>query len=346
MAEPLNSVSTFTLAKPLTPLAAVDPADFWEDGVRLSSYALKVASEIPEEAKAQFRLLKLNILSAVHVKGVFLTDIGNSTPDAQTDSSCDPCWWQAANVVSGLCRSLGINLCSYCCENDGKLFVHLVPTQGESESALKSRGAMRGHTDAMALPFPGELSDFIDVAHSPDLVILVGLRNPNSVSTNIAPLSSIMRKLTNSTIASLQENWYDFKPQSSFEMSSEYVHRQKPVLCRDQNDGYMIRFSHSRVVSEANDVASHALTNLKDAVEKSFVGIEVQAGDVLFVNNRTALHGRSEVGPFSNGPRRWLLRSYGMYEDYPGLTVSGKRGFVLQPSKGGPTQRRSIANPS
>ncbi|MCY1383429.1 hypothetical protein D9M69_715540 [compost metagenome] len=40
--------------------------------------------------------------------------------------------------------------------------------------------------------------------------------------------------------------------------------------------------------------------------------VVVKPGDILLVNNRIGLHGRSEVGGEAGGESRWLLRTYGL----------------------------------
>jgi hypothetical protein len=264
------------------------------------------------------------------------------TPAGFVDPKAPTTWWGPANTVAAFARALEIHLCSYRAENDGHLFVHLVPAAGDTESAQKSRKSMRGHTDASALPLPGEQSAYASVVGpSPDLVILVGIRNPAKVETKIAPLSVVMRKLSATTIEALKEPIFDFTPQSSFEMSSSYCHSRRPVILRDQYEGYMIRFSHSRVQPSvgAGDRAAKALAELKAALEGSFQPVTLQQGDVLFVNNRTALHGRANVGEAKGTQARWLLRVYGMYSYLQVYPCDSQSPFMLLPDKGGPTEQ-------
>jgi hypothetical protein len=103
---------------------------------------------------------------------------------------------------------------------------------------------------------------------------------------------------------------------------------------RDQNDGYMIRFSHSNVdpTGGSDESARTALERLKEAIAASFQGVTLKAGDILFVNNRTALHGRAGVGAAEDERyRRWLLRTYGMYTSYSAFVARDRRSYELLP---------------
>ncbi len=338
MEEELSPIQTFILPEPVAgPSGGTSPDSYLRAKDSLATQALTVSSTLPDELRGIFQQLKLNIASAVHVKGAFLPEESNCTPSGFLDEACDPVGWVPANVATTLARALEIFPCAYHCENAGKLFVHLVPVEGDAKNAVKSRKMMRGHTDGVALPFPEESCGYSDIAPSPDLVILVGLRNLDAVTTNLAPLSVIMKKLSAETIRVLQEPIFDIRPQTSFQMSANFELSGKPIILRTSNDGYLIRFSHSNVVAmEGGLAANSAIDLLKRAIAESFVGVVVGPGDILFVNNRTALHGRSEI-PRNARAKRWLLRTYGMYSDYSKLAVPGGDEFCLLPEKNGPT---------
>ncbi len=331
-----SRLATSRLAAPLQlPELSARPgtAVVSEDALQKADY---VAEQLPVAFRSHMNLLAMNILSAVKLEGAFdLNLAADKVPTHFTDTNCDPAWWPAAGITMAICDSLGINLCSYAVENEGELFVHLVPTIGDSPQAKKSRGAMRGHTDGVVLPLPWEVTPNDGLAPSPDLVILVGLRNSHHVATRLAPISAVIRKLAKTTLHILQEPLYDISPQISFRMPSDHVRERCPVIVRDQHEGYIIRFSHGNVSanSAAGVAADVALVDLKDAISTSFENVVVKPGDILFVNNRTSLHGREEVmiGLTKN---RWLLRSYGLYSELsPYLIDAKKSNHMLLPAR-------------
>ena len=307
----------------VTPRASVPDADD-----RVST------DKILQDAYATYRALRGNALSGVHLLSVFKTATYKTVPTSMIDRDCDVSWQEAAKRTIDLLSLFGSYFVSYDCENEGELFVHLTPSDGGDLHSLKSRKSMRGHTDAVAMPFPHEAVGTDEIAPSPDMVILVCMQNPHGTSTRLAPLSKITKLLTKNSLKVLQEQRYDITPQASFQTKRRL--NAVPVLYKESlNSGYMCRFSHSNVKPTKSDdeEASEALAELASAIAENFTEVVLNPGDVLLVNNRTAIHGRSEV--LSAGSRvavkRWLLRTYGMHSN-PSFFHANKRDpYVLKP---------------
>ena len=254
-----------------------------------------------------------------HLKQVFMADDLPDTPVdflPMSDADGSVAGRAAVLAVHGFLRKETI---SYGTENDGALFVNLVPMDREGKYGEKSKGSMRGHTDAVSFPFNGEL-DAIDprIAPSPDLVTLVGLRNPDSVATTVMALADVLHKLSPSDIAELKKDQYSIVSQFTFiEGMKEIlgdVHTaiDEPVL-KDAPDGTMVRYSHSSVTpTDPEGVAKNASDNLEKACNEVVVPVVVDPGDVLVVSNRLCLHGRGLVGGAAGGQARWLLRTYAL----------------------------------
>lgn len=81
----------------------------------------------------------------------------------------------------------------------------------------------------------------------------------------------------------------------------------------DVNGQTWVRFSHSSAgVDDKDGPAAAAIEAFENACKQCAAAVTVAPGDVLLVNNRLALHGRSTVGGEPGGQSRWLLRSYGL----------------------------------
>lgn len=222
----------------------------------------------------------------------------------------------AAMAVHGF---LQMETVSYGTENDGNLFVNLVAMPGEGAFAEKSKKDMRGHTDGVSFPFDGE-DDPGDarVAPSPQLVTLVGLRNPDSIATKVMSLEDALAGLSSGDIAELK------KPQFSIRSQKTFVQAMKRILGRelvvvDQAvlrvvaGVTQVRYSHSCVVTLEEEGAANAAAKAFEArCNQVAMPVVVQSGDVLVINNRLGLHGRGRVGDAVGGHSRWLLRAYGL----------------------------------
>ncbi len=208
---------------------------------------------------------------------------------------------------------------AYGSENDGNLFVNLVTIPGSGALPEKSKKSMRGHTDGVSFPFNGD-DDAGDkrIAPAPDLVTLVGLRNPGSVPTRLMPLPDLLTHMSADEVNELKKAQYSIRTQKTFIqgmkriLGKELVVEDEPIL-KTTPEGTYIRYSHSSVVASVSDgPAEKASSKLEEACSKIAIPIVVQPGDLLIVNNRLSLHGRGEVGGEAGGQSRWLLRTYGL----------------------------------
>ncbi|MBO9642336.1 MAG: TauD/TfdA family dioxygenase [Pseudacidovorax sp.] len=231
---------------------------------------------------------------------------------------------QAAIIL--MSRLAGMETVSYKSENAGALFVNLVTLDGSGAMAEKSRGPMKGHTDAASFPFR-DTSDPKDarIAPSPDVVFLAALRNPDSVPTIIMPLSCILAGLTEAQVEVLKGKRITLLAQRSFQRGTKAILGQEHLLedsniLREGGEGTWVRYSHSNSVVDADDAeAVDAKTSFETACLSCVQQVVLQPGDLLIVNNRKALHGRSPVGDAIGGASRWLVRSYAL--DTTGLAL-------------------------
>lgn len=236
------------------------------------------------------------------------------TPVPEAEATCTG---RAAAIAAH--AFLGLETVSYGSENSGELFVNLTAIPGEGKFARKSQGGLRGHTDAVSFPFNGETdASNARIAPSPDVVTLVGLRNPKSVPTTVMVLQEVLVKLSSEDIHELKQAQFSIESQTTFLEGMRdilgYVHTaiDEPLL-KDAATGTIVRFSHSHVsTTELGGAAEKAKENFAKACSEVAQAVAIQPGDVLLVSNRRCLHGRGEVGSEIGGQSRWLLRTYGL----------------------------------
>lgn len=214
----------------------------------------------------------------------------------------------------------GMEIVSYGSENGGAPFVNLVTLPGHGAMPEKSRGPMRGHTDAASFPFRGT-QDPKDsrIAPSPDIVFLAGLRNPDKVPTIVMPLGSILEGIGADEVQVLKEPRLVLNSQRSFQKGTEKILGAEHLLdggsvLFDGEEGTWVRYTHSQsTVHDPEDLeAVSAKAAFEGACAKVMTRISLEPGDLLLVNNRKALHGRSPVGAATGGHSRWLIRGYAL----------------------------------
>lgn len=214
---------------------------------------------------------------------------------------------------------LGMETVSYGSENDGELFVNLVVLSGDGRLPEKSRSAMRGRTDAVTFPFRGT-SDQVnpEIAPSPDVVCLVGLRNPDAVGTTVMPMVEALPNLTAQQIHELKQPQFDIRAQKTFIPGMQLVLGEEQgveggEILREVDDQTWVRYSHSSVLTEGlPPAAAAANAAFAAACHQCATAVTIEPSDILLVSNRLALHGRNEVGGEPGGESRWLLRTYGL----------------------------------
>jgi L-asparagine oxygenase len=212
-------------------------------------------------------------------------------------------------------------LVSYGSENGGASFVNLAVMPGEGKTAEKSKVPMRGHTDAVSFPPRGQADpEHQKIAPSPDFVCLVGLKNPDLVETTVMPMPAILARLSRRSIDQLTLQQFQIRAQTTFLQGTKRIlgeaHIADGVAVLYGIDGQLgVRYSHTNVLAEENADADAALQELQQACSECVEKGVVNPGDILLVNNRFALHGRSEVGKNYGGQSHRLLRTYGLLND-------------------------------
>jgi hypothetical protein len=225
----------------------------------------------------------------------------------------------ARATAVGCLAAIGLQAVSYGSEENGELFVNLVVMPGEGLFAEKSRKGMKGHTDAVSFPVRGQTDpENPRISPSPDFVCLSGLRNPDDVHTTVMPLASVLKKLEAGVIAQLKTPQYSIRSQKTFRVGMQEILGDELVLedaslLFDVRGQHWIRYSHNCILVDDEAVgAREALVAFEAACVASISGAVISPGDILLVNNRIGLHGRSNVGGEPGGNSRWLLRTYGL----------------------------------
>ncbi|KVA43518.1 TauD/TfdA family dioxygenase [Burkholderia cepacia] len=214
--------------------------------------------------------------------------------------------------------ALGLDTVSYGSENDGELFVNLVIIPGEGDFSVKSRKSMQGHTDAVSFPVRGRFdSEEVRIAPSPDFVCLSGLRNPTNAETTVMPLSQILPQLTAGQIAELKKPQFIIRAQKTFREGTQRILGEEHVVdggefLFDVNGQLWVRYSHSSAGADDEGAAADAVAAFEAACKTCAIGIVIAPGDILLVNNRIGLHGRTSIDGEAGGESRWLLRTYGL----------------------------------
>ncbi|WP_447002113.1 L-asparagine oxygenase [Saccharothrix isguenensis] len=217
-----------------------------------------------------------------------------SETDAHPDKTFESEFWLAMTACA-----LGEPF-AYAQEKRGSLYQNVVPTRKNAEklSSESSTILLDYHTEAAFHPF------------KPDYVLLLCLRQDHDAKarTSNAGIRMVMQHL------SLQDRWelrqQQFRTGVDFSFGSRNMEQGNgPLLAVLNGNPYdpELCYDLDLMVAET-DAGNRALQALRKAVGEVGSYVALTAGDLLVVDNRQAVHARSEFTPRYDGWDRWLQR--------------------------------------
>jgi hypothetical protein len=207
-------------------------------------------------------------------------------------------------------------LVGYAQEKNGALFHDVVPekAQEREQSAAGSRTRLKLHTERCFHP------------HLPSHVLLACLR-PDRKREALTEIASVRRMLP---LLPARHVPVLFEPvfRTGIDYSFGNVRTQKgngpvmSILYGDPSDP-CLRYDVDLMVA-LNARAQAAMDAVRRAAVRARAKVGLIAGDLLVIDNRRAVHGRSAFTPDYDGHDRWLKRAY-LVRELPADCDPGKR---------------------
>ncbi len=190
----------------------------------------------------------------------------------------------------------------YAQEKNGAIFHDIVPerAQENEQSAAGSKTPLALHTERCFHP------------HLPGHVLLFCMR-PDAEGlalTQIASMRRMMARIPSRHLPTLFEPVFRTGIDYSFgNLATEKGNGPVlPVLYGDRDDP-CLRYDLDLMVG-LNTRARAALAAIQRAAERSRIDVGLAAGDLLIIDNRRAVHGRTAFTARYDGRDRWLKRAY------------------------------------
>jgi alpha-ketoglutarate-dependent taurine dioxygenase len=194
------------------------------------------------------------------------------------------------------------HLVSYIQEKKGDLFQNLAPIKGAEtvQSSSGSNTRLQFHRETVFHPY------------APEYLLLFCLR-PDHDRVAETTYASITHALP---LLSAQHRELLFQPLYRTGVDYSFGNLQTvkgngpvlPVLYGNPDDPFL---NYDEDLMEAlTPEAQEALEALKDAIVSVYQGIKLGVGDLLCIDNRRTVHGRSSFVPRYDGFDRWLQRSF------------------------------------
>jgi len=182
---------------------------------------------------------------------------------------------------------------------NGVLFQNIVPKPGmeREQSYTSSLVELHFHTEQHFHP------------HTPDYLMLYCLRSAVGAETVFASVRQLIKVL--------DQHYLDILFEPLYRTGIDYIFgntNTEPgngpimsVLYGDHKDPFL-RYCEDLMVVVTPE-AQTALKELRSAINKVTQSVCLSPGDLLVVDNRRVVHGRSPFTPLFNGKDRWLQRS-------------------------------------
>jgi Fe(II)/alpha-ketoglutarate-dependent arginine beta-hydroxylase len=267
-------------------------------------------------------------------------------------------------ILLVLCASLLGDVFGWSTQQDGRIVHDVLPIRGHEHEQVSSasEAAIWWHTEDAFHPYAG------------DYVGLFCLRNPTRTATTMAALD--VTRLTDEDVDLLTRPEFVIKPDDSHQKKHQAVHwngshtsgeslhdgqamaaydaiaalndapPRVPVLYGARGDYYLKLDPYFMDRDALTPAADRALAHLIDAIDASLTDVVLDAGDILFVDNCKAVHGRRPFTAAHDGRDRWLkrinvtrdLRKSRDARSAPDARVIGEHARGPRPS---PTQKES-----
>ena len=200
---------------------------------------------------------------------------------------------KANDAIIEFALTLGYPI-GYAQEQKGRVVQDIVPVYKTENAQIStsSKTELALHTETAFHPY------------KPDYVLLLCLRSDPFAETTYANLDDIIPKLSSQTLSILSESLFITTIDQSFRTNGEpdtEVHL--PVL----KDNTLIY--DDSVMRGINSDATHALEDLRQAIDSSVRAVALKESELLVIDNKTAVHGRRPFQPKYDGTDRWLKRA-------------------------------------
>lgn len=200
-------------------------------------------------------------------------------------------------VLTAISLALGEPV-GYLPEQGGDLIQNILPVaeNAEHQISTSSKVELMFHTEAAFHP------------HRPRFLLLLCLRGDPEAGTTLANLNDICDRLGRRELAVLSEPRFRTRVDESYlDRRSRRFGPSRPVV---QPGGRPSLCFDADLMRGTDPEAAATLARIGQAAVDAQHVVYLRAGDLLIVDNRTAVHGRTPFTPRYDGTDRWVQRAF------------------------------------
>jgi L-asparagine oxygenase len=211
-----------------------------------------------------------------------------------------------AKIQAILVSAVG-EMIAYEAECYGNLFQDIVPlkTMEKAQTSLGSNTELEIHTEQAFSKF------------KPDILSLACLRGDPNAYTHIFPVQTILNNLTTEEKVLLREPlWYTGVDMSFKLNNNEFLDGDLrgplPIISGPSTDPTLI-FDQDLMTGTTQE-ATNMIKKIVDIYYQNKIRHNLKPGEILLIDNRRAVHGRSAFKPKYDGEDRFLIRCFATFD--------------------------------
>ncbi len=253
-----------------------------------------LAQQLPLRLRAAFTEMRQRELGYAHIRGLQVADSAiGPTPDRWRDPAAQLRTRLHECQITLLGSLLG-ELFGWSSQQDGSIVHDVLPMREYQDTQINfaSKEPIWWHTEDAFHPY------------RPDYVGLMCLRNPQRAATTVSCAADW----------DLSDPKYDVLFEEHFEQRPDHAHgretrtiKPRPVLTGDRDAPYACLDPYY-LDEPAVERVARVLRDFYEVVDAALTDVVLAPGDVLFVDNHRAVHGRRPFAANYDGRDRWLKR--------------------------------------
>jgi Fe(II)/alpha-ketoglutarate-dependent arginine beta-hydroxylase len=279
--------------------------------------ATPLAQELPRRLRAQMNDFRLQDdgRGAMLIRGLPVNEQRIGPTPARWDERSTPSRTFKEEVFLALCGTLLGDLVTWASEQDGHIVHNVLPIKEHEDSQLGW-----GSANEFILHVEDAFSPC-----SPDYLGLICMRNPEAIGTTLSHLADL--DLAQLDLDTLFEKNYYVRPDDAHLASANqlnlYNAQRDQALSRREEEikappktaiffgdrrAPYIRLDPPYTDAGGCEKSAQAMAGLLHMLNDKKTRVRLQPGDVLFIDNCRAVHGRDPFRARYDGTDRWLKR--------------------------------------
>lgn len=196
-------------------------------------------------------------------------------------------------------------------KSGGAIIQSLIPTREDAYKQISSGSTkLIFHTEDAHLKY------------NCDFIALNCIRGDINANTTACYIN--IKDLSSHLLDELSKDNFLLEADESFKSSDKLSTRVVSYL----DSKPLIRYEPIYVEYKTKE-ARKSMTDLGKYVEKNYFQLNLQKGDLLIINNRNSVHGRSKFWPKYDGTDRWVIRTNIFTKKIPISIISSENPYVM-----------------